>query len=423
MDTAPVTGPARVVEEPRRLGAPFARLWSASAMSNLADGVFQVALPLLALRLTRSPALIAGVSLAARLPWLLFALQAGALADRLDRRRTMVHVDLVRVVLIGGLAGVVALGREELAVLYVVAFVLGIGETLFDTAAQSILPMVVRKEDLSKANGRLFAVEIVANEFVGPPLGGLLAGTAIALAFAGSAACYAVAALALFALRGRYRPMRLAADGTPAPPVRLRTDIVEGLRYLRGHRVLRTFAFMTGVGNLSNSAALAVLPLYAVAPGPMGLSASGFGLLLAAPALGMVAGSVLVPRLERRLGRSRLLATSVVSFAIMSAAPLLTRPALVGAVQVVAAIPFLAWNVIVVSLRQRIVPEELLGRVNASYRLLAWGAMPIGSALGGLLAGLFGIRVVFAFSGLANLALLACMPLVSDRAIEEADTR
>jgi len=392
-------------------------------MSNLADGVFQVALPLLALRLTRSPALIAGVSLAARLPWLLFALQAGALADRLDRRRTMVHVDLVRVVLIGGLAGVVALGREELAVLYVVAFVLGIGETLFDTAAQSILPMVVRKEDLSKANGRLFAVEIVANEFVGPPLGGLLAGTAIALAFAGSAACYAVAALALFALRGRYRPMRLAADGTHAPPVRLRTDIVEGLRYLRGHRVLRTFAFMTGVGNLSNSAALAVLPLYAVAPGPMGLSASGFGLLLAAPALGMVAGSVLVPRLERRLGRSRLLATSVVSFAIMSAAPLLTRPALVGAVQVVAAIPFLAWNVIVVSLRQRIVPEELLGRVNASYRLLAWGAMPIGSALGGLLAGLFGIRVVFAFSGLANLALLACMPLVSDRAIEEADTR
>lgn len=410
-----------IAEQSFGLGPRFHRLWSASGLSNLADGVFQVALPLLALRITRSPAAIAGVSLAARLPWLLFALQAGALADRLDRRRTMVHVDIVRVGLIGGLAVVVVLGREQLLLLYVVAFALGIGETLFDTAAQSIMPMVVAKDDLSKANGRLYAVEIIANQFVGPPLGGLLAGTAIALAFAGSAAAYAVAALALFTMRGAFRPSRLATDGTPAPTMRLRTDIAEGLRYLRGHRVLRTFALMTGVMNLTNTAVYAVLPLYAVAPGPMGLSGSGFGLLLAAPAAGMVAGSVLVPKMERALGRSRLLAVSVVSTAVLAAAPLLTRPVLVGAVEVVAAIPWLAWNVIVVSLRQRIVPDHLLGRINASYRLLAWGSMPIGAAVGGLLADLFGIRSVFVFGTVGALALLACMPIVSNRAIEAAE--
>lgn len=403
------------------LGPQFRRLWSASALSNLADGVFQVALPLLALRLTRSPAAIAGVSLASRLPWLLFALQAGALADRLDRRRTMLHVDLARVALIGGLAVVVVVGHEQLTVLYLVAFALGIGETLFDTAAQSILPMVVDKADLPKANGRLYAIEILANEFVGPPLGGLLAGTAIALAFAGSAACYAVAAVALFTLRGSFRPRRGPADGEAGGPTRLRTDIVEGLRYLWGHRVLRTLAFMTGVGNLCNMAAHAVLPLYAVAPGPMGLSEAGFGLLLAAAAAGMVAGSFLTPMLERRLGRSRLLAVSVVGMAVVSAAPLLVHPVRVGAVQAIASLSFMSWNIIAVSLRQRIVPDRLLGRVNASYRLLAWGSLPIGAALGGLLADLFGIRIVFVFSGIGILALLACMPVVSNQAIEEAE--
>ena len=136
---------------------------------------------MLALRITRSPAEIAGLVLASRLPWLVFALHAGALADRLDRRRTMVNVDLARAVLIGLLA-VIAFGEaERLWVLYLVAFALGVGETLFDTAAQSVLPTVVRGNDLSRANGRLMAAEVITNRFVGPPLGGFLVGVAMAL--------------------------------------------------------------------------------------------------------------------------------------------------------------------------------------------------------------------------------------------------
>src|SRR6476661_9331062 len=172
------------------LGRNFDRLWSASALSNLADGMFQIALPLLALRITRSPVQIAGVLLAARLPWLVFALHAGALADRLDGRRTMVNADLARALLLGLLAVIVVAEVERLWIVYLVAFALGLGETLFDTAAQSVLPTIVLGDDLSRANGRLMAAEVTMNRFVGPPLGGLLVGVAMALAFVGSAACY-----------------------------------------------------------------------------------------------------------------------------------------------------------------------------------------------------------------------------------------
>ena len=193
----------------------FARLATASGLSNLADGVFQITLPLVALGITRDPAAFASVTLVGRLPWLLFSLPAGALADRLDRRRTMTLVDLGRALVIGGLAAVVAAGLEELWLLYVVAFGLGVGETLFDTAAQSILPNVVDDPNrLSVANGRLYAIELTANQFVGPPLGGLIAGITLAGALGGSAAAYALAAGVLVLLVGRFRPV---ARGRPDP--------------------------------------------------------------------------------------------------------------------------------------------------------------------------------------------------------------
>jgi MFS family permease len=398
------------------LGPTFRKLYTASALSNLADGVFQVALPLLALRLTRSPAAVAGVALAGRLPWLLFALQAGALADRLDRLRTMVRVDAARVVVIGGLATIVALGHEHLVVLYVVAFALGIGETLFDTAAQSIMPMVVHRDELARANSKLYAAEMIANQFVGPPLGGILAGVAIALAFSGSAACYLVAFLALLLIRGSFKPAR---EGEA--PTRIRTDIVEGLRYLYNHRLLRTLALMVGVMNLCNTAVWSVLPVYAVKPGPMGLTDSGFGVFLTTLAAGSLVGSWITPWMERTLGRSKLLGVSVVASGLMLLAPLLRVPWVVGVALFVTGIPFMAWNIVTVSLRQRIVPDRLLGRVNSGYRLLAWGTMPIGAGLGGLLAELFGVRLVFVAGGVASLALLALMPIVSDKAIDAAE--
>jgi MFS family permease len=205
---ANVVDQAREGEEPGRLGLPFWRLWSASSLSNLADGLVKVALPLVAITLTDSPGLVAGVTLAVTLPWLLFALPAGALADRVDRRIAMVTANIVRAAGVAILAVTVLLGLESspaaIWALYAVALLLGTAETIYDTCAQSILPQVVARDQLPRANGRLIAAELTANEFVGPPLGGLLVAAGVAVAFATPAALWAVAVGALLLLRGGF---------------------------------------------------------------------------------------------------------------------------------------------------------------------------------------------------------------------------
>jgi MFS family permease len=387
-----------------RLNGNFHRLITATGLSNLADGIFQLVLPLVALEITRDPGAFAAVTLVGRLPWLLVALPAGALADRLDRRRTMVRVDAGRMLVIAALAVVVAAGREELWMLYIVAFALGTVETLHDTAAQSIVPNVVEPDLLSRANSRQYAVELTANQFVGPPVGGLLAAVSLAGALSASAAGYGLAAIALTLLAGRFRPTRSSARTS------LRTDIVEGVRYLARHRLLRTLAICVGISNLASTATFAVFPLYAVAPGPMGLSAAGFGLLLTTIAAGSLVGSFLVERLEKRLGRRRALILAMGVGPVMSLVPALTASVpLVAAAFFASSAVIIAWNVITVALRQRIVPDHLLGRVNAGYRLVAWGTMPIGAAIGGLIGERFGVTAVFWTSAALS---ATCVPLL-----------
>jgi MFS family permease len=398
------------------LGRNYGRVWTASAFANLGDGVFQIALPLLAIQLTRSPLLVAGVALAARLPWLLLSLVAGALADRLDRRRTMVRVDLVRAVLLAGLAVAVWTGLASLPLLYAVAFLLGVAETLFDTSAQSLLPAIVPRDQLSRANGRLYAAELLANQFVGPPLGGFLAAVAVAAAFGVTAAGYLASAACLALVAGAFRPERTG------PPTRLRDDIAEGVRYVAWHPLLRPLAIMLGVQNLAFTAHGSVFVLFAVAPGPMGLSKAGFGLLSTALAVGALLGTWLAPRVERRLGRARTLATTVVLSGASLAVPALTsNVAAVGASLAVAGTQMVLWNVVTVSLRQRITPDRLLGRMNACYRLVGWGTMPVGAFLGGLVAEAFGLRAVFLGAAAVVLVLLVGFRVVTEPAIRRAE--
>ena len=396
--------------------ASYWKLWLASAGSNLSDGIFWVALPLLAIRLTDSPALIAGVTIASRLPWLLFALVAGALADRLDRRRTMILVNLFRGGLLGALAVATFAGLASLPLLYVVAFALGVAETLFDTAAQSIMPNIVEPDRLSRANGRLYAVELTMNQFVGPPLGGFLAAAAIATAFGTGAVAYLLAAASLLAIPGAFRAVR------EGPARRIDQEIAEGLRYLFGNRVLRTLAVMVGIFNLGSSAVFAIFVLYAVTPGPLGLDEVGFGVLMTALAAGSIAGSLLVERIEALLGRANLLAAAVVVIAAATAVPAFTSSAIVvGAAFFFSGVLNICWNVVTVSLRQRIVPDRLLGRLNASYRLLAWGTMPLGAAIGGFVGEVFGLRAVFIMAGAMTALLLLGRLIVTDEAIRAAE--
>ncbi len=403
-------------QRPLSLGPNYRRLWSSSAVSNLADGIFVVALPLIAVQLTTSPLLVAGVAIAGRLPWLVFVLIAGALADRLDRRITMRNVQLLRVVVVGIMTALALSGYLSLPVLYLAAFVLGMGETLFDTAAQSIMPNLVPKQLLSRANSRLYAVELTMNAFVGPPAGGFLVAISVPLALGGSALAYGIAAIGLALIVGSFKP-------TPQGPRRsMSSEIREGFDFLWGNAVLRPLAVMVGMSSLANSAVVAVFVLFAVVPGPMGLDEIGYGFLITAMAVGGLIGSIIEERVEARLGRSNVLFLTVVVAGLVMLVPALTaHPVPVALGLAAMGATFMMWNIITVSLRQRITPDHLLGRMNATYRLFAWGVMPIGALLGGLVAELLGLRAVFLAAAAASLAMLYFRRYLTDEAIDAAE--
>jgi MFS family permease len=404
-----------------RLGLPFWQLWSASTLSNLADGLVKIGLPLVAVSLTDSPGLVAGVTLAVTLPWLLFALPAGALADRVDRRVAMVTANVVRAAGVAVLAVALVLWLESspaaIWALYAVALLLGTAETIYDTCAQSILPQVVERGQLQRANGRLIAAELTANEFVGPPLGGLLVAAGLVAAFATPAALWAAAVGTLLLLRGSFAVPRTAERTT------VRADVAEGLRYLWRHRLLRTLAGMTGLFNLATNATFAVFVLYAVGPdSAMGLTGATYGLLFATLALGSLIGALLADPIIRRLGRSRSLFLGILGgVGTVGIAAVTTVPLVIATAFIIGGITNALWNVVAVSLRQRITPDRILGRINSSYRLVAWGTRPLGAAAGGLLGELLGLRAVFAIAAALILVTLLGMTQITDSAISAAE--
>lgn len=407
---------------PPRLPRPFWWLWTSSAASNLADGVLKTALPLVALRYTTSPAEVAALTLAASLPWLVVALPAGALVDRWDRRVTLLTADLARATVAALLTAAVATGAASLTWLYVAAVLIGVAEVFRDTTAQSVLPQVVGRDVLPAANGRLYAAELTTNAFAGPPLGGLLVGVGgagAALALGAPAGLWVLAALGLLGLHGSFRVPR-AAD---AARTTLRHDVAEGLRFLWRRPVLRTLAVMVGVSNLAMTATTSVFVLWAVGPAsPMGLTEAQYGLLMTTFAVGAVAGSLVAAPVSARLGRTVTLGACVAGSALCMAVPALTTdPWAVGAGNAVAGFGIALWNVVTVSLRQHLTPDRLLGRVNSAYRLLAWGTMPIGAALGGLVGETLGLRWVFVLGAAATLALGALLPQVGERVLRAAE--
>ncbi len=329
----------------------------------------------------------------------------------------MVGANVARAVLVVALAAVALVpDAGSVAVLYVVAFAVGVTETLYDTSAQSILPQVVPRTALPRANGRLYAAELTANQFVGPPLGGLLVAAGAAVAFGVPGALWALAVVLLLGLPGTYRTARTTRTT-------LRADVAEGLRFLWHDRILRTLAMMVGGINFASNAAFAVFVLYAVGPGsPLGLSEPAYGVLLTATAVGAFAGSFVAERVVGTIGRARSLALTILGTVALVGVPAVTTNAwVIGAVSAVGGAGIAVWNVVTLSLRQRITPDALLGRLNACYRLLAWGTLPLGAAVGGLLGELFGLRTVFVVMAAVSGATLLGMLVVDDRAMDAAE--
>jgi MFS family permease len=397
----------------RGLGTSFNRLWGAVTVSNLGDGVMLVAFPLLVASITRDPVLVAGATVVGRIPWLLFALPAGAFVDRTDRRRVMVAVDWGRAVIVGVLGLMLAVGDVTLVVVYLAAFLLGCAETLFDTASEAFLPRIVPGDRLDAANGRLQASEWVANSFVGPPLGAALFAVAAAVPFAFNAASFAIAAVLVATIAGTF------GRDAPASRQKLRSEIGEGVRWLWQHTVLRTLALMAGLTNLVGMGIIAIFVLFA--QDILEVGDIGYGAILATIGLGGLVGALVAPFVTRWLGQGRTLGLSLVGLAIGSI--VMGSTSSIGVAAAVAGFYGLLialWNVVAVSLRQRLTPDDLRGRVASVARLLAWGTQPIGALLGGVIASSFGLRGPF-FVGAVVWTVLAAVtaPIISNRRIEE----
>jgi predicted MFS family arabinose efflux permease len=378
----------------RTLGAPFWRLFASSSTSNLSDGVLQAALPLLAATLTRDPLAVSALASLAFLPWLLFALPAGTLVDRMNRRTAMAAANVVRGALLASMAAAVATGMASLPLLYAAAFLLGCAETVYDSAARAMLPVVVGRSQLERGNSLLTTAESVGNIFLGAPIGAWLFAIAAAIPLWGNAGAYLLAAGLIVTVAGRFRPERTARTS-------VRADMAEGLRWLARHRILRALMLTTGLSGLLQSLVNGNMVLFALEN--LGLSERGFGVLLAVAGVGAVLGSVFSPRLTSWLGRPAAMGVCELASALAVLAMALVQQPVVGMVLfAVSAGSVSAFNVQIMSVRQALIPEALFGRVQGAYRTVIWGGIPLGSLAGGALGGAFGLTAVFAIAGAAG---------------------
>ena len=414
----PALGPPpaqRLVEVlvPARLGTPFRWLWGQSLLDNLADGILLAAAPLLIASLTDDPFPVAMAVFLQRLPWLLFSILAGAVVDRVDRRRLSMLVGVLRAVIVAGLAAAIAADALSIAVVYGATFLLGTAETFADNAASTLVADTVPKPALGLANARLVGSLLVTNQLVGPPVGALLFGLGRVHPFL----AYVVCMVAGVVLVGRMRvPPGAEARGERRS---VRHEVVEGMRWLWRHAPVRTLALTITAFNITFGAAIAVNVLYAKER--LGVGDAGFGLLLSANAVGGLIGAAVYGRLEARFPLGTLMRAGLVVETLTHLSLALTRsPWVAGAVWVAFGIHAAVWGTTSMTVRHRAVPNRLQGRVGSVYQLGSLGAIAVGSVLGGVLADLGGVTAPFwfAFGGSAVLVVVLWpqLPLIAHAA-------
>ncbi|OJB28210.1 transporter [Burkholderia ubonensis] len=376
-----------------------------TALTNLADGVTKVALPLMATALTPSPLQVSGVSLTLTLPWLLVALHVGVLVDRADRRVLLWLSNGMRLAAIAVLALLSLSNGITLPVLYIGGLTLGIAEVIALTSAAALVPDAVAPAGRERANAWVAGAETVCNEFCGPLVGGLLVAAGSALALGTVASAYLIGVLVLCFLVGRFRVVH--APDAPREPVH--RQIAEGLHYLWREPILRLMAVTLTVLCACWGAWLAVMPLFATKV--MGLDARGYGVMLSALGIGGFVGALSVTTLNRWFGRRTVMFVDLLGTLAMMAMPVATINLwAVAASAFAGGLGGTLWSVNSRTISQALVPGALFGRYNAAARLFSWGAMPVGAGLGGVLAELFGLRV--AFAGFAAATLLLIVPFL-----------
>lgn len=375
-----------------RFHHPFPRYWLSAFLADFGDGVRLAAFPLLAIQFTHSATAVAAVTATQSLPWLLFGAGLGLLVDRCDRRRLMVVVDVLRALMVAVLAVAVVAHDADLPLIYAAAFATGVGSALRRTAGLSSVPNLVEPDRLDEANGRLIAGQIVGNELAGPAAGGWLFGVAAALPFGVNAGSLGVAVLLLATLPSVFRPVPREPGTAPVSLLRsVRRDFGEGVRWLWHHHDIRDLTIAVGVISAMDAAWFAVLVLYVVQM--LHQQPAAYGLLLAVAALGGIGAGAVGAVLTRRVGPWRSVVIAGVAMAVTQTVLGLTSSVIVAAAMLlVSSAAFALFNMTAVTMRQRLVPSRLLGRVSSLYGTVGQGAEALGAIAGGLLAAAAGIR-------------------------------
>jgi MFS family permease len=399
--------PVTTQAEPKpALGAAYWRLWWANAVDNAGDGAFAAALPLLAATMTRDPRLVSAVSVATFLPWLLVSLPAGALVDSRDRATLMRRAQLVQGAAVTVIAVLVAVHHVSIWALAAAGLCLGSAQVVFDNASQSVLPALVARDLLPRANGSLYVVQVISGSFVGLPAGSALFALAPVAPFAADAASFAGSAALLKGLpRAAPRTGKQGSGGTATAG-----GARAGVRWLARHRLLRIVAVMLAVSGFASTMGSATLVLFATQT--LHVSAREYGLLLASSAAGSVVGGLVNPVLARRVRPVPLLImVAAISSARAVGMGLVPDAVVLDALLAFGGFTTTLWNVVTVSMRQQEVPAELFGRVNSVYRMLGWGTRPLGALAGGFIASVAGLRAPFIVGGIVRVTvLLALLP-------------
>lgn len=399
-----------------RLPGAYWRQWFASGVSNVGDGMNTAAMPLLAYSLTDDSRTIALVSFASFLPWFLLALPVGVYVDRFDRRRLMIAANVVRAGLFVAVAVTAATGTLSIELLLGLLLVVGCCEVVFDSSAQAFLPAIVEPEQLPRANGILFATEVVGNGFIGLPIGAWLWVAAIGVPFGVNAAALALAAILVASIRTspRDESIDIAVREGFVPQLK------EGMNWLRRHRLLRTLAVMLGLTNMAHTMGTALLVKFAAEE--LNVTGSGYGVLLACMSVGAIVGGLGGDRIGGRFGERRALLTAYGTFALcMLGFGLAPSAVVLAVVAIVEGVAGTVWNVITVSMRQRVIPSELFGRVNSAYRWIGTGSIALGALIGGQIAHLAGLRAPFFMGAAITILALAVGARVVSAEIDHVD--
>ena len=386
---------------PARLGRSFRWLLSATVVENVGDGIALAAGPLLVASQTRDPFLVSLALLCQYVPTLLFGVIGGAAADRVNRRRMVVVVNLLRAVVVTGLVVTIVTNTVNIAVVLVVLFIMGSAETLADSASSTLLPGLVARADLGIANARMQGAFLLTNQLVAPPVGAFLFAIGMAVPFAVNAVAFVLSAVLISRVVGSTtHELRERAS--------FRSEMAEGIRWLIAHPAMRTLAITVFLFNVTYGAAWSVLVLYAGER--LGMDEVGFGLMTTAIAIGGIIGTVSYGRLERRFSLGDLMRVGLLIetgthlvLAITTSAPVALG------VFVLFGIHAFVWGTTATVVRQRAVPDELLGRVGGVVRVAVIGGLVIGTPIGGLIATGYGITAPFWFAFIGSALLVAVL--------------